>query len=70
VAGCATLTAIFGKLGVEYVNSDFATLLRTVFILPVLAVTVVATGAQQPLSGISRRTYVFLALSALATGVS
>jgi transporter family protein len=69
-AGCAALTAIFGKLGVAQVNSDFATLLRTVFILLVVAVIVVATGAQQPLSTISRRTYAFLALSALATGGS
>jgi transporter family protein len=69
-AGCAALTTVFGKLGVEYVNSDFATLLRTAFILLVLAVIVVATGAQQPLTGISRRTYFFLVLSALATGGS
>jgi len=69
-AGFAALTAIFGKLGVEHVNSDFATLIRTVFILLVLAVIVVVTGAQQPLNGISGRTYLFLALSALATGGS
>jgi bacterial/archaeal transporter family protein len=69
-AGCAALTTVFGKLGVEYINSDFATLLRSAFILLVLAVIVVATGAQQPLSGIPRRTYIFLALSALATGGS
>ena len=66
----AALTAIFGKLGVEKINSDFATLLRTVIILAVLAAIVAATGAWQPLGSVSRRTWTFLALSALATGAS
>jgi bacterial/archaeal transporter family protein len=69
-AGCAALTTVFGKLGVEYINSDFATLLRTAFILILLSVIVLATGAQQPLNGIPQRTYFFLALSGLATGGS
>jgi len=66
----AALTAIFGKLGVEKINSDFATLIRTVIILLVLAAIVVGTGAWQPLSSVSRRTWLFLGLSALATGAS
>jgi transporter family protein len=66
----AALTAIFGKIGVENINSDFATLIRTVIILAVLAVFVVATQAWQPLDAVPRRTWLFLALSALATGAS
>jgi transporter family protein len=66
----AALTAIFGKIGVEVVNSDFATLIRTVVILFVLSAMLLATGQFQPLSGISRKTYLFLTLSGLATGAS
>ena len=66
----AALTAIFGKIGVENVNSDFATLIRTIIILVVLAVFVAATGAWQPLDAVPRRTWLFLALSGLATGAS
>ena len=66
----AALTAIFAKVGVENVNSDFATLIRTVVILLVLAGIVAATGQAQALGSISSRTYTFLALSGLATGAS
>ncbi|MCX7304954.1 MAG: EamA family transporter [Hyphomicrobiales bacterium] len=66
----AALTAIFAKLGVENVNSDFATLLRTVVILLVLAAIVAATGQMQALGSISGKTYGFLVLSGLATGAS
>ncbi len=66
----AALTAIFAKVGVENVNSDFATLIRTAIILVVLATILAATGQLQPLSGISGRTWLFLTLSALATGAS
>ena len=66
----AGLTAIFGKVGVENVNSDFATLVRTVIILAVIALIVAAGGAWQPLSEVPRRTWLFLGLSGLATGAS
>ncbi|MEQ9688973.1 MAG: EamA family transporter [Bauldia litoralis] len=66
----AALTAIFAKVGVETVNSDFATLIRTVVILVVLTGLVLALGEMQPLGSISRRTYAFLILSGLATGAS
>jgi transporter family protein len=66
----AALTAIFGKIGVEDVNSDFATLIRTIVILAVLAPIVMAGGAWQPLESVSRRTWLFLVLSGLATGAS
>ncbi len=69
-AAFAALTAIFGKIGVQGVNSDFATLLRTAVILLVLGAIVAATRTFQPLNTISPRTYIFLTLSALATGAS
>lgn len=66
----AALTAIFAKVGVENVNSDFATLIRTVVILLVLAGIVASTGQAHPLGAISGKTYAFLVLSGLATGAS
>ena len=69
-AGFAALTAIFAKLGVAQVNPDLATLIRTVVILLVLAVIVAATGQWQPPGSIAGRTWLFLALSGLATGGS
>lgn len=69
-AGFAALTAIFGKIGVAGVNSDLATLIRTVIILVVLFGIVTATGQWQAPSTISPKTWVFLALSGLATGAS
>lgn len=66
----AALTAIFAKIGLEGVDSDLATLIRTGFILVVLAPFVWLTGKwSNPLS-LSPRTLLFLALSALATGAS
>ncbi len=69
-AAFAALTAIFAKVGVSNINSDFATLFRTAVILPTLAILVVATGQIPPLASVSGRTYLFLTLSALATGAS
>lgn len=69
-AAFAALTAIFAKIGVANVNSDFATLIRTVVILGVLAGIVLGTGQWQPLGSVAARTYLFLALSGLATGAS
>jgi transporter family protein len=66
----AALTAIFAKIGVENVNADFATFIRTVVILATLALILVATGQFQAPASISGRTYVFLILSGLATGGS
>jgi transporter family protein len=66
----AALTAIFAKVGVENVNSDFATFIRTFVIIGCLAAFLAATGQFQSLGTISTRTYVFLALSGLATGAS
>ena len=66
----AALTAIFGKIGVQQINSDFATLIRTLVILVVIGLIVAATGTWQPLISVSRKTYLFLLLSGLATGAS
>jgi bacterial/archaeal transporter family protein len=69
-AGFAALTAIFAKIGVSGVGSDFATLIRTLVILAVVSGLVVATGQWQPLASVSARTYVFLVFSGIATGGS
>jgi transporter family protein len=66
----AALTAIFAKVGVENVNSDFATFIRTVVILAALGFILLATGQFQSPGSVSPRTYVFLVLSGLATGAS
>ena len=66
----AALTAIFAKVGVERINSDFATFVRTLVIICVLAAILTALGEWQTPSQVSRRTYVFLILSGLATGAS
>ncbi|MCF8476624.1 MAG: EamA family transporter [Pseudolabrys sp.] len=66
----AALTAIFAKVGIENVNSDFATFIRTVIILVTLAFILLATGQFQSPGAISGRTYFFLLLSGLATGAS
>jgi len=69
-AAFAAMTAVFGKIGVEGVNSDYATLIRTVVILIVLVAIVAATGAFQPIGAINGKSYLFLVLSGLATGAS
>jgi transporter family protein len=69
-AAFAALTAIFAKIGVAGVNSDFATLIRTVVILCIISAIVVATGQWQPFSSISSKTWLFLCLSGAATGAS
>jgi bacterial/archaeal transporter family protein len=69
-AGFAALTAIFAKIGVENVNSDFATFVRTVVILLVAVLIVYASGAWQQPSSVSAKTWLFLILSGAATGAS
>lgn len=66
----AALTAIFAKVGIENINSDFATFIRTIVILMALGGILAATGQFQPLNTISSKTYLFLILSGLATGAS
>ena len=62
--------AKYGKIGITGINSDFATLLRTVVVLVSLALILYATGQYQSLGSISARSYLFLVLSGLATGAS
>jgi len=69
-AAFAALTAIFAKIGIENVNSDFATFIRTIIILITAALIVVATGNWQQPSAVSAKTWTFLILSGLATGAS
>lgn len=66
----AALTAIFAKIGIRGVDSDFATLIRTVIITFVLAGFVWLTGKWSNPSTLSGKTWLFLSLSALATGAS
>jgi transporter family protein len=69
-AGFAALTAIFAKVGVENVNSDFATFFRTIIILMAAGLMLYATGNWQEPSSVSPRSWLFLVLSGLATGAS
>ena len=66
----AALTAIFAKVGVENVNSDLATLIRTIVVICILSLIVYGTGQFQNPAQISGRTYLFLLLSGLGTGAS
>ena len=66
----AALTAIFAKVGVENINPDLATFIRTIVVLVALGIILAARGLFQPLAGIAGRTYLFLALSGLCTGAS
>lgn len=69
-AGFAALTAIFAKIGVENVNSDFATFIRTIVILVAAGAMVFITQSWQAPSTITPRTWTFLILSGCATGFS
>ena len=66
----AALTAIFAKVGIQGVDSDLATLIRTIVILVVLAAFVGFTGKWTDPFALSSKTWLFLILSALATGAS
>ena len=69
-AAFAALTAIFAKVGVENINSDYATFIRTIVILVVTAGILLSLGEMQSPASVSPRTYLFLVLSGLATGGS
>lgn len=66
----AALTAIFAKVGLEGIDSDFATLVRTAVIIIVLALFVALTGKWQDPRTLEIKTVSFLVLSGLATGAS
>lgn len=66
----AALTSILAKIGIEGVNSNLATAIRTVVVVFMSWGMVFLTHAQSGLSEISRKSWIFLILSGLATGAS
>lgn len=66
----AALTSILAKMGIEGVNSNLATAIRTVVVVLMAWGMVFLTGAQSGLSGIGKKSWLFLVLSGLATGAS
>ena len=69
-AAFAALTAIFAKVGIQGVDSDLATLIRTAIIIVVLSGFIIYTGKWSNPLTLSRKTWLFLTLSGLATGAS
>ncbi|MCU6434072.1 EamA family transporter [Undibacterium sp. Jales W-56] len=66
----AAMTAIFAKIGIQGVDSDLATLVRTAIVMIVLSVFIWFAGKWSNPFALSPKTWLFLALSALATGAS
>ncbi len=66
----AALTSIFAKVGIEGVNSNLATALRTVVVLAMAWGMVFLTGTQGGIWSIGQKSWIFLILSGLATGAS
>ena len=66
----AALTSILAKIGIDGVNSNLATAIRTVVVLIMSWGMVFLTNAQSGIGDISRRSWIFLILSGLATGAS
>lgn len=66
----AALTSILAKVGIANVNSTLATAIRTIVVLAMSWGMVFLTGAQSGIGAISRKSWIFLILSGLATGAS
>lgn len=66
----AALTSILAKIGIENVNSNLATAIRTFVVLLMAWLMVFLTHAQGGISSIGRKSWLFLILSGLATGAS
>ena len=66
----AALTSILAKVGIEDVSSNLATAIRTVVVLVMAWGMVFLTGTQSGFSSISKKSWIFLILSGLATGAS
>lgn len=66
----AALTSILAKIGIDGVNSNLATAVRTVVVVLMAWAMVFLTHAQSGLSAISKKSWIFLILSGLATGAS
>ena len=66
----AALTSILAKIGIDGVNSNLATAIRTVVVVAMAWLMVFITGAQGGISEISRKSWLFIILSGLATGAA
>lgn len=66
----AALTSILAKIGIDGVNSNLATAIRTAVVLALSWLMVFVTGVQSGISEINKRNWIFLILSGLATGAS
>lgn len=66
----AALASIFAKVGIDGVNSNLATALRTVVVLVMAWGMVFITGTQNGITEISKKSWIFLVISGLATGAS
>ena len=69
-AVCAARTFILGKVGIEGVNSNLATAIRTAVVLVMAWLMVFITNQQTGIADISKKSWIFLTLSGLATGAS
>lgn len=67
---CAAATSILAKIGIEQVNSNLATAIRTVVVLVMAWSIVLISGTYQGIAKIESRSWLFLILSGLATGLS
>lgn len=66
----AALTSILAKIGIDGVNSNLATAIRTFVVLLMAWLVVFVTNSQSGISGIGKKSWIFLILSGLATGAS
>ena len=66
----AALTSILAKIGIEGVNSNLATAIRTVVVVGMAWIMVFVTNTQSGISEISKKSWIFLILSGVATGAS
>ena len=70
VAACTSLTVIFAKIGIKYVNSDFATFYRTGIVVVFSLILCAISGTLNAASSLTAENFVFLGLSGIATGCS
>ena len=66
----ASLTSILGKIGIQDINSNLGTAIRTIVVLAMAWVVVFVTGKQNTIKSIDKRSWIFLILSGFATGSS
>lgn len=66
----AALTSIFAKIGIENINSNVATAIRTLVVLIMAWIMVFLTGQHSNLGSISQRNWIFLIISGICTGLS